>query len=61
MMKRFKIKQNSTYTIYISFIKFRWNDRFHGKTSVAFWIWIEDPESDMIYHWEQFLITKKQV
>lgn len=40
---------------------FRWNDKFHGKTSVVFWIWIEDPETDLIYHWEQFLITKKQV
>ncbi|CAH1724972.1 activating signal cointegrator 1 complex subunit 3 [Aphis gossypii] len=43
------------------FPEFEWNDRFHGKTSVAFWIWIEDPETDMIYHWEQFLITKNQV
>lgn len=47
--------------INFAFFKFRWNDRFHGKTSVAFWIWIEDPETDIIYHWEQFLITKKQV
>lgn len=46
---------------FIVYCIFRWNDRFHGKMSVAFWIWIEDPESDLIYHWEQFLITKKQV
>ncbi|XP_050547877.1 activating signal cointegrator 1 complex subunit 3-like, partial [Daktulosphaira vitifoliae] len=41
--------------------EFEWNDKFHGKTSVAFWIWIEDPETDHIYHWEQFLISKRQV
>ncbi|XP_077300347.1 activating signal cointegrator 1 complex subunit obelus [Arctopsyche grandis] len=40
---------------------FRWNDRVHGKTSEAFWIWIEDPESNFMYHSEHFLITRKQV
>lgn len=39
----------------------RWNDRVHGKTSEAFWIWIEDPESNFMYHSEHFLITRKQV
>ncbi|KAL0275814.1 UNVERIFIED_CONTAM: hypothetical protein PYX00_003552 [Menopon gallinae] len=40
---------------------FVWNDKVHGKTSEAFWVWIEDPNSDFIYHSEYFLITKKQV
>lgn len=39
---------------------FKWNDRVHGKTSQSFWIWIEDPESNFIYHSEYFQITKKQ-
>ncbi|CAF4671542.1 unnamed protein product, partial [Rotaria magnacalcarata] len=25
------------------------------------WIWIEDPDTDNIYHSEYFIITKKQV
>ncbi|KAJ9599656.1 hypothetical protein L9F63_026491, partial [Diploptera punctata] len=40
---------------------FRWNDKIHGKTSEAFYIWIEDPDNNFIYHSEFFLITKKQV
>ncbi|PSN49726.1 Activating signal cointegrator 1 complex subunit 3 [Blattella germanica] len=40
---------------------FRWNDKVHGKTSEAFYIWIEDPENNFMYHSEFFLITKKQV
>lgn len=40
---------------------FRWNDKVHGKTSEAFYIWIEDPENDYMYHSELFLVTKKQV
>uniref|UniRef100_A0A182QHM2 Activating signal cointegrator 1 complex subunit 3 n=1 Tax=Anopheles farauti TaxID=69004 RepID=A0A182QHM2_9DIPT len=39
---------------------FRWNDRVHGKTAESFWIWIEDPESNYIYHSEYFQITKRQ-
>lgn len=39
----------------------RWNDKVHGKTSEAFYVWIEDPESNYMYHSEFFLITKKQV
>lgn len=38
---------------------FRWNDRVHGKTSQSFWIWIEDPESNFIYHSEFFQLTRK--
>lgn len=40
---------------------FTWSDRIHGTTSQQFWIWIEDPDSDNIYHSEYFIITKKQV
>ena len=40
---------------------FKWNDKVHGKTTEPFWIWIEDPNSNFIYHSEYFLITKKQV
>jgi activating signal cointegrator complex subunit 3 len=40
---------------------FRWNDRVHGKTSEPFWIWVEDPTNDHMYHHEYFLLTRKQV
>ncbi|XP_070529039.1 activating signal cointegrator 1 complex subunit 3 isoform X2 [Cardiocondyla obscurior] len=43
------------------FSMFRWNDKYHGKNSQAFWIWIEDPESNFIYHHEYFILTKKMV
>jgi activating signal cointegrator complex subunit 3 len=39
---------------------FRWNDRVHGGTE-PFWIWVEDPENNHIYHHEYFLLSKKQV
>lgn len=38
---------------------FQWNDRVHGRTAESFWIWIEDPESNFIYHSENLLMTKK--
>lgn len=41
--------------------QFRWNDKVHGKTSVPFWIWIEDPDDNMIYHHEYFIMTRKMV
>ncbi|XP_011308512.1 activating signal cointegrator 1 complex subunit 3 [Fopius arisanus] len=40
---------------------FRWNDSVHGKSSEAFWIWIEDTDTNYIYHHEYFLLTKKMV
>ncbi|KAH8409768.1 hypothetical protein KR222_006442 [Zaprionus bogoriensis] len=40
---------------------FTWNDRVHGKTSQSFWLWIEDPESNYIYHSELFQLTRKCV
>uniref|UniRef100_A0A1B6L435 U5 small nuclear ribonucleoprotein 200 kDa helicase n=1 Tax=Graphocephala atropunctata TaxID=36148 RepID=A0A1B6L435_9HEMI len=39
---------------------FKWNDRFHGRTSEAFWVWIEDPDNNYMYHSEYFILTKKQ-
>ncbi|XP_037079390.1 activating signal cointegrator 1 complex subunit 3-like [Pollicipes pollicipes] len=40
---------------------FRWNDRLHGKTSESFLVWVEDPESNFMYHHEFFILLKKQV
>ncbi|EDX12805.1 GD19029 [Drosophila simulans] len=40
---------------------FTWNDRVHGKTCQSFWLWIEDPESNYIYHSELFQVTRKLV
>lgn len=40
---------------------FTWSDKIHGTNSQQFWIWIEDPDTDNIYHSEYFIITKKQV
>ncbi|CAF2034237.1 unnamed protein product [Rotaria magnacalcarata] len=40
---------------------FKWSDKIHGTNSQQFWIWIEDPDTDNIYHSEYFIITKKQV
>lgn len=41
--------------------QFRWDDKVHGKSLQAFWIWIEDPDSNFIYHHEYFILTKKMV
>ncbi|CAF1149002.1 unnamed protein product [Adineta ricciae] len=40
---------------------FKWSDKIHGTNSQQFWIWIEDPDTDNMYHSEYFIITKKQV
>lgn len=40
---------------------FRWNDRLHGNVSESFWIWIEDSVNNVMYHYEYFIITKRQV
>ena len=40
---------------------FRWNDKVHGTTSVPFWLWVEDPENNTTYHYEQLAIGKRQV
>ncbi|XP_067947750.1 activating signal cointegrator 1 complex subunit 3-like [Watersipora subatra] len=40
---------------------FEWADRHHGNVAESFWIWVEDPDTFMIYHHEYFTIQKKQV
>ena len=42
-------------------VDFKWNDRVHGNAAEPFWIWVEDPENNHIYHSEYFLLNKKQV
>ena len=39
----------------------RWNDKVHGNAAEPFWIWVEDPESNHIYHSEYFMVHKKHV
>ncbi|XP_063245781.1 activating signal cointegrator 1 complex subunit 3 [Prinia subflava] len=40
---------------------FMWNDQVHGSVGEPWWIWVEDPTNDHIYHSEYFIIQKKQV
>ncbi|XP_043925219.1 activating signal cointegrator 1 complex subunit 3 [Protopterus annectens] len=40
---------------------FKWNDQVHGTMGEPWWIWVEDPTNDHIYHSEYFLLQKKQV
>ncbi|KFO22319.1 Activating signal cointegrator 1 complex subunit 3 [Fukomys damarensis] len=40
---------------------FSWNDQVHGTIGEPWWIWVEDPTNDHIYHSEYFLALKKQV
>uniref|UniRef100_A0A914XKB1 Activating signal cointegrator 1 complex subunit 3 n=1 Tax=Plectus sambesii TaxID=2011161 RepID=A0A914XKB1_9BILA len=40
---------------------FNWNVKYHGKGTQGFWIWIENPDENYIYHHDYFLISKKQV
>ncbi|KAG8186270.1 hypothetical protein JTE90_004616 [Oedothorax gibbosus] len=40
---------------------FRWSDKHHGSGSETFWIYVCDPNSNEIYHFEYFIILKKQV
>ncbi|XP_022899943.2 activating signal cointegrator 1 complex subunit 3-like [Onthophagus taurus] len=37
---------------------FKWSNTYHGKTSENFWIWVEDPDNDTIYHTESVSVTK---
>ncbi|XP_012665836.1 activating signal cointegrator 1 complex subunit 3 [Otolemur garnettii] len=46
-----------TLTIYPDFT---WNDQVHGTVGEPWWIWVEDPTNDHIYHSEYFLALKKQ-
>uniref|UniRef100_A0A5F9D635 Activating signal cointegrator 1 complex subunit 3 n=1 Tax=Oryctolagus cuniculus TaxID=9986 RepID=A0A5F9D635_RABIT len=43
------------------FPDFTWNDQVHGTVGEPWWIWVEDPTNDHIYHSEYFLTLKKQV
>lgn len=42
------------------FIKpmFKWNVGVHGTGVLIFWVWVEDPDCNNIYHSESFTITK---
>ncbi|XP_042220102.1 activating signal cointegrator 1 complex subunit 3-like [Homarus americanus] len=40
--------------------EFTWNDKVHGSQE-TYWIWVEDPDTNHMYHHEQFTLTKKQV
>ncbi|XP_036929832.1 activating signal cointegrator 1 complex subunit 3 [Acanthopagrus latus] len=40
---------------------FRWNDQVHGSVGEPWWLWVEDPINDHIYHSEYLLLQKKQV
>nr|XP_018669768.1 activating signal cointegrator 1 complex subunit 3 [Ciona intestinalis] len=40
---------------------FTWNNNSHGNTSEAFWIWVQDPVSDHMYHSDYVLMPKKTV
>lgn len=40
---------------------FQWNDKMHGGVAEPWWIWVEDPETNTIYHSEYFLLTRKAV
>uniref|UniRef100_A0A8C3LNM0 Activating signal cointegrator 1 complex subunit 3 n=1 Tax=Chrysolophus pictus TaxID=9089 RepID=A0A8C3LNM0_CHRPC len=40
---------------------FTWNDQVHGTVGEPWWIWVEDPTNDHIYHSEYFIVQKKQV
>ncbi len=63
---RYGFQKNRLNTNYI-FCKnivgniYRWNDRVHGATAEPFWVWVEDPENNHIYHSEYMLMTKKSV
>ena len=40
---------------------FTWNDRMHGMVSEPWWIWVEDPDNNTIYHSEYFMLSRKAV
>ncbi|XP_078504501.1 activating signal cointegrator 1 complex subunit 3 [Lissotriton helveticus] len=40
---------------------FKWLDQVHGTVGEPWWIWVEDPTNDHIYHSEYFLLQKKMV
>ena len=40
---------------------FQWDDRIHGNGCEPWWLWVEDPDNDVIYHSEYFLLQRKHV
>ena len=40
---------------------FTWNDKVSGVSSEPFWLWVEDPETNYIYHSEYVTIGRKSV
>uniref|UniRef100_A0AAY4D056 Activating signal cointegrator 1 complex subunit 3 n=1 Tax=Denticeps clupeoides TaxID=299321 RepID=A0AAY4D056_9TELE len=40
---------------------FKWSDQVHGSVGEPWWLWVEDPLNDHIYHSEYFMLQKKQV
>lgn len=41
--------------------EFEWNDRLHGKIGEPWWVWVDCPKHNRMYHSEYFLLHKKQV
>ncbi|EDV24592.1 uncharacterized protein TRIADDRAFT_25989 [Trichoplax adhaerens] len=41
--------------------EFEWNDRIHGKIGEPWWVWVDCPKHNRMYHSEYFLLHKKQV
>ncbi|XP_063676843.1 activating signal cointegrator 1 complex subunit 3-like isoform X2 [Bolinopsis microptera] len=41
--------------------QFHWNDKWHGKMSEPWWVWVEDTNNDHMYHSEYFSLQKKHV
>uniref|UniRef100_A0A672U547 Activating signal cointegrator 1 complex subunit 3 n=1 Tax=Strigops habroptila TaxID=2489341 RepID=A0A672U547_STRHB len=39
---------------------FTWNDQVHGTVGEPWWIWVEDPTNDHIYHSEYFIVITKE-
>ena len=40
---------------------FEWDDRVHGNVAEGWWVWLEDPITNHIYHSEFFMLHKKHV
>lgn len=38
---------------------FKWTTEVHGDGVLTFWVWVEDPDCNTIYHSESFTITKR--
>lgn len=35
---------------------FTWNDKIHGRSHEGYYIWVEDPDNNFIYHSEYFMV-----